>query len=348
MTLFRSMTRLVLASVAALLFVVPGCGSQDVDVATPVKRDEVTKGTAVDDRATDETVKRVVGTDAPRIEVLPSADPVSIEQPSVAPPEVATPKIDRDAVLTKLDAAIAKEVALAKEPTFAEEGDQGRRRVAIELMRECVESGKEKLDLNSKGLTVLPLEIGLLTNLTTLNVSSNALTSLPREVGLLKNLTSLNVSGNEFGHYPPELGLLANLRVLKINCNAFAELSPEIGLLKKLEELDVSGNAFVTLPSEIGNLTNLRVLYLKGNKLKTLPPEVGNLSKILHSWKSFTAHALNDLLARQGRVWQDESFNHIVRSVEHLNYYRAYICKNPSKARLRAGYELGCGSGLMT
>jgi REP element-mobilizing transposase RayT len=76
--------------------------------------------------------------------------------------------------------------------------------------------------------------------------------------------------------------------------------------------------------------------------------EVGNLSKILHSWKSFTAHALNDLLARQGRVWQDESFNHIVRSVEHLNYYRAYICKNPSKARLRAGYELGCGSGLMT
>ena len=70
------------------------------------------------------------------------------------------------------------------------------------------------------------------------------------------------------------------------------------------------------------------------------------MNKVLHSWKSFTAHELNMLLGRRGTVWQDESFEHIVRSAEQLFYFRKYIAENPSKACLKSGYRLGCGIGL--
>jgi len=43
-------------------------------------------------------------------------------------------------------------------------------------------------------------------------------------------------------------------------------------------------------------------------------PVMGHeLSKILHSWKSFTATQANRRLQRTGTFWQEESFDHIVR-----------------------------------
>ena len=58
------------------------------------------------------------------------------------------------------------------------------------------------------------------------------------------------------------------------------------------------------------------------------------LSKITHSWKSFTAKAMNRLLEREGVVWQRESFNRIVRSQANLECYQNYIRNNPIKAKL--------------
>jgi REP element-mobilizing transposase RayT len=53
------------------------------------------------------------------------------------------------------------------------------------------------------------------------------------------------------------------------------------------------------------------------------------LTAILHSWKSFTAHAFNRLLPSSGRIWHKESFDHIVRSAEHLAKFEKYIRNNP-------------------
>ncbi|HID22932.1 MAG TPA: hypothetical protein EYP14_11110, partial [Planctomycetaceae bacterium] len=39
-----------------------------------------------------------------------------------------------------------------------------------------------------------------------------------------------------------------------------------------------------------------------------------SLSKIVQSWKSFTAHVINNLLGRRGALWQKEYFDHIVRN----------------------------------
>jgi REP element-mobilizing transposase RayT len=52
------------------------------------------------------------------------------------------------------------------------------------------------------------------------------------------------------------------------------------------------------------------------------------LSPILHSWKSFSAHKFNRILRSSGRIWLPESFDHIVRSAEHLAKFETYIRNN--------------------
>ncbi len=63
-----------------------------------------------------------------------------------------------------------------------------------------------------------------------------------------------------------------------------------------------------------------------------LTPQPGyELSQILHSWKSFTSHEVRRLVSGwQGSLWQKESFDHIVRSPDHLERFRAYIARNPA------------------
>ena len=71
------------------------------------------------------------------------------------------------------------------------------------------------------------------------------------------------------------------------------------------------------------------------------------LSNILHSWKSFTAHQLNEATGRTGHLWEDESFDHIVRDEQELEKYAAYIRENPDKARLKNNqFRLGNGKSV--
>ncbi|MCX6907698.1 MAG: transposase, partial [Verrucomicrobia bacterium] len=69
------------------------------------------------------------------------------------------------------------------------------------------------------------------------------------------------------------------------------------------------------------------------------------LSENLHSWKSFSAKQVNRAIGRTGTVWQDESFDHIVRSAAQLAHFHDYIRSNPAAAHLKPGqYVLGSGS----
>ncbi len=62
--------------------------------------------------------------------------------------------------------------------------------------RQAAESGAVSVDLSGLGLTVLPPEIGQLTNLTTLHLRSNPLTALPPELAHLTRLERLKLHGN--------------------------------------------------------------------------------------------------------------------------------------------------------
>jgi REP element-mobilizing transposase RayT len=58
---------------------------------------------------------------------------------------------------------------------------------------------------------------------------------------------------------------------------------------------------------------------------------------VCYSWKKFTAGRINAILGTRGRFWQEESFDHLIRSAEQFNYLRQYIAANPSKAGLSKG-----------
>ena len=61
------------------------------------------------------------------------------------------------------------------------------------------------------------------------------------------------------------------------------------------------------------------------------------LSKLMMTIKSASARKANARLGKSGAFWQNESYDHIVRSEAQYGHYMAYIRDNPVKARLREG-----------
>ena len=58
------------------------------------------------------------------------------------------------------------------------------------------------------------------------------------------------------------------------------------------------------------------------------------------SWTHFTAVQINRSIGEKGRFWQQEPFDHLVRSVEQYDYLRRYIAENPVKANPKPGEYL--------
>jgi len=58
------------------------------------------------------------------------------------------------------------------------------------------------------------------------------------------------------------------------------------------------------------------------------------LSEIMQVLKSVTARRINQLLGRSGRLWQDESYDRIIRDEEEYGSKREYIEANPVTAGL--------------
>jgi primosomal protein N' len=61
---------------------------------------------------------------------------------------------------------------------------------------------------------------------------------------------------------------------------------------------------------------------------------VHSLTEILHSIKSFSAHAANKLMKRNGPLWQEESFDRMIRSESDLHEKWNYIWNNPRELGL--------------
>ena len=59
--------------------------------------------------------------------------------------------------------------------------------------------------------------------------------------------------------------------------------------------------------------------------------------EICKSWKKFTAGQINRALSRNGKFWQKESFDHLVRSERSFGAFSRYIRENPTVANLREG-----------
>jgi REP element-mobilizing transposase RayT len=68
--------------------------------------------------------------------------------------------------------------------------------------------------------------------------------------------------------------------------------------------------------------------------LRPLEPQENSVEKILQSWKRHTSREINALVGRSGMLWQEESFDRIVRDEEHLYRCIQYIGRNAKYAGL--------------
>jgi type I restriction enzyme R subunit len=69
-------------------------------------------------------------------------------------------------------------------------------------------------------------------------------------------------------------------------------------------------------------------------------PDEGSMLTHCDSWKHFTATQINRELGRRGRLWQQDDFDHLVRSSDQFDYFRRYIAENPRRANLNPGEYL--------
>jgi REP-associated tyrosine transposase len=69
------------------------------------------------------------------------------------------------------------------------------------------------------------------------------------------------------------------------------------------------------------------------------PYDSATVKKIVSDMKSASAHLINAQFGRQGRIWQRESFDHIIRSDDNLRLKCEYVAENPVRRRLVASVD---------
>ena len=111
-----------------------------------------------------------------------------------------------------------------------------------------------------------------------------------------------------------------------------------------MEHLDKGLGACVLKQPNLARIVADSLLYFDGDRYHigdfvVMPNHVhllvcllGNtdLLKQCRSWKQFSAVKINKVLGQTGRFWQEESFDHLVRSPEQFCAIQEYIRKNPS------------------
>ncbi|NJB70259.1 Leucine-rich repeat (LRR) protein [Saonia flava] len=102
------------------------------------------------------------------------------------------------------------------------------------------------LQMGKKGLTWLPVEVGLLTALETLNVNDNSLESFPATLGNINTLNVITAANNKIGTVPAELGQLSNLALLSLTQNPITSIPTEVC------DLQVSNGGILTILTDSG------------------------------------------------------------------------------------------------
>jgi len=108
-----------------------------------------------------------------------------------------------------------------------------------------------------------------------------------------------------------------------------------------------AGSCILARP-EVARVVNHALLFFEGRRyylsawcvmpnhvhVVVAPKGEHSLTSLLHSWKSFTANVINKSLGRRASLWERESFDHLIRSVDE--WQRCVECteQNPVAAGL--------------
>jgi len=127
---------------------------------------------------------------------------------------------------------------------------------------------------------------------------------------------------------------------------ALAVLSDNLAQTDK--ELDAGLGACWLGRPEIAELVETALLHFDGERYRLLgwcimpnhvhvvvEPTADNLlDRIVHSWKSYTAHQANRVLGRSGTFWHRDYFDRYMRDEGHLARTVEYVENNPVNAGL--------------
>lgn len=134
--------------------------------------------------------------------------------------------------------------------------------------------------------------------------------------------------------------------------SAIARLAAEASPLNKRQRIESLidagyGECFLQ-KANIANIVENALLHFDGTRYRLLawcvmPNHVHvlietctgyPLGNAVHSWKSYTAKRINQILRLEGAVWHPDYFDRYIRDQEHLLAAIAYIEQNPVNARL--------------
>eukprot|EP01112_Ceratiomyxa_fruticulosa_P020897 TRINITY_DN7244_c0_g2_i2.p1 TRINITY_DN7244_c0_g2~~TRINITY_DN7244_c0_g2_i2.p1 ORF type:complete len:623 (+),score=183.94 TRINITY_DN7244_c0_g2_i2:162-2030(+) len=128
------------------------------------------------------------------------------------------------------------------------------------------------LDIGANSLKGFPTEVvQALPLLQSLNVDRSGITSLPQDLSVLSNIRHLSLAKNQLDSLP-DLRPLHDLVILDLKGNKITNVN-SLEYLTSLVMLNLSGNNISELPS-LRNLTNLQHLDLSNNKLTKVPEEL--------------------------------------------------------------------------
>ncbi|XP_031482113.1 plant intracellular Ras-group-related LRR protein 5-like isoform X2 [Nymphaea colorata] len=171
-------------------------------------------------------------------------------------------------------------------PALVKDGENPEKLSLINLaslIEASQRSGVTELDLQGKLLDQmewLPVSLGKLSNLVTLNLAENRIMVLPSTVGELKSLVKLDLHSNQLMNLPDSFGDLSSLVELDLHGNLLKYLPNAFRNLSSLTNLDLSTNQLSTLPETFGNLTRLRRLNIETNEFEELPHWIGLCSSL--------------------------------------------------------------------
>jgi len=122
------------------------------------------------------------------------------------------------------------------------------------------------LSLTGQGLTELPPEIKVLTNMYQLHLTDNRLRTFPDEIEELSKLGFLAAGDNIIDSLPLALAKCP-LFWLDLRNNRLRYLPEEFGQIKTLEWVNLENNQLSSIPGTVTDMPKLHTLKLKGNPI---------------------------------------------------------------------------------
>ena len=104
-------------------------------------------------------------------------------------------------------------------------------------------------------------------------------------------------------------------------------------VLKQRKLADIVAECLLKFDGSRYVLTDFVVMPNHVHLLAAFPDEETQLKQCAN-WKRFMARAIHAANGGEGEFWQEDAFDHLVRSLEHFEHYRRYIANNGSKAGL--------------